>query len=201
MDRDGMMHRGLANTPAEAAAQVALHHAPGPRVLLSQRGEPWLPEEAAIHAIHTVALLARGGAPGVLQSNAIRSALARPNNLLAYGAETADLFDVAASLTCGLARNHPFLDGNKRMAYFTGYAMLWHNGVHLALSEADAVHLMRELAEAGRPIEQCDMRCAQVMRGFAQWRTPNVPNASPLHYALAPDGSIRSVASRQRFTP
>lgn len=67
-------------------------------------------------AIHDRQLAEHGGASGVRDEGLLDSALARPQQLFAYGEPPPDLADLAASLASGLARNHPFVDGNKRTA-------------------------------------------------------------------------------------
>ena len=72
------------------------------------------------------------------------SALARPRQLLAYGRP--DLPALAAAYAGGLARNHPFVDGNKRTAFITAYVFLARNGLTLAAPEPDATAMMMALA-------------------------------------------------------
>ncbi|HZX69861.1 MAG TPA: type II toxin-antitoxin system death-on-curing family toxin [Rhodanobacter sp.] len=75
----------------------------------------WIEKPLAI-AIHERQLAEHGGGIGVRDENLLDSALARPQQLHAYGDPPPDLADLAASLAFGLARNHPFIDGNKRTA-------------------------------------------------------------------------------------
>jgi len=75
----------------------------------------WIEKRFAL-AIHDRQLSEHGGLPGVRDEDLLDSALARPQQLHAYGDPPPDLADLAASLAFGLARNHPFLDGNKRTA-------------------------------------------------------------------------------------
>ena len=75
----------------------------------------WL-EKALVLAIHDRQLAEHGGTGGVRDEGLLESALARPQQLHAYGDPAPDLADLAAALAYGLARNHPFLDGNKRTA-------------------------------------------------------------------------------------
>lgn len=85
----------------------------------------WVAREAAL-ALHAAQLAEHGGLPGLRDNGLLESALARPRNLFAYGEE--DLFVLAASLGHGLARNHPFADGNKRTAFVTAALFLELNG-------------------------------------------------------------------------
>jgi death on curing protein len=75
----------------------------------------WLTKEALL-AIHDRQVAEHGGSAGVRDENLLESALARPQQLHAYGDPPPDLADLAAALAYGLARNHPFVDGNKRTA-------------------------------------------------------------------------------------
>jgi death-on-curing protein len=75
----------------------------------------WL-EKALVLALHDRQLAEHGGTSGVRDEGLLESALARPQQLYAYGDPAPDLADLAASLAYGLARNHPFVDGNKRTA-------------------------------------------------------------------------------------
>lgn len=82
---------------------------------------------------------------------AIESALARPQNLAAYGEP--DAAALAAAYAFGLARNHGFVDGNKRTAWVIARLFLADNGVRLAYDKADAVRIVESLA-AGRIDEE-----------------------------------------------
>jgi death-on-curing protein len=87
----------------------------------------WLPIESVIQQQREE--IARSGGPqGIRDRALLESALARPQNLLAYGNPNADLCDLAASLSFGIVTNHPFVDGNKRASFFTGVAFLLING-------------------------------------------------------------------------
>ena len=73
----------------------------------------WLNIELVL-TIHDRQLAEHGGSSGVRNNNLLESALARPQQLYAYGDLPPDLADLAATLAYGIARNHPFVDGNKR---------------------------------------------------------------------------------------
>ncbi len=91
------------------------------------------------------ALLAEhGGAEGIRDTNLLESALARPRHALAYGEPT--MFDLAAAYAYGIARNHPFVDGNKRTALMAAYVFLRKNGYRLTAPEPEAVVVIRDLA-------------------------------------------------------
>ena len=90
----------------------------------------WLTRGLAL-AIHERQLSEHGGGIGVRDENLLESALARPQQLFAYGDPAPDLAALAASLACALAKNHPFVDGNKRTAHVCYYVFLALNDGHL----------------------------------------------------------------------
>lgn len=90
----------------------------------------WLTRDLAL-AIHERQLSEHGGGIGVRDENLLESALARPQQLFAYGDPAPDLAALAASLACALAKNHPFVDGNKRTAHVCYYVFLALNDGHL----------------------------------------------------------------------
>lgn len=95
-------------------------------------------------AIHDEQLAEHGGASGVRDIGAFESALGRPVNLAAYG--TPDAAALAAAYAYGLARNHPFVDGNKRTAYVVAEIFLALNGLKLASSDEDGIITFLALA-------------------------------------------------------
>lgn len=103
----------------------------------------WVTRGIAL-AAHTRSLRDHGGADGVRDQNMLESAPARPQNLAAYGEPT--IFDLAAALAYGLAKNHPFVDGNKRTAFLCAYAFLGMNGQELDVDESEATAIMIDLA-------------------------------------------------------
>jgi death-on-curing protein len=103
----------------------------------------WL-EEQVVLAVHEEQLAEHGGAPGIRDEGLLRSALARAHNLAAYGEP--DAFDLGAAYGYGIARNHPFVDGNKRTAFVAVELFLVLNGVELRASDADCVLTMLSLA-------------------------------------------------------
>ena len=84
-------------------------------------------------------LAAFGGASGVRDVGLLESALARPENRLAYERTAVSHFDLAAAYAFGLAKNHPFIDGNKRIAFATAVVLLELNGYRFEADEANAV--------------------------------------------------------------
>ncbi|MDQ3074066.1 MAG: type II toxin-antitoxin system death-on-curing family toxin [Pseudomonadota bacterium] len=103
----------------------------------------WLRPETA-EAIHLEQLAEHGGGAGVRALGALLSALARPENLAVYGEP--DAAALAAAYAFGVAKNHPFIDGNKRTAWVLARLFLSKNGVSMDYKEAEAVVVMLRLA-------------------------------------------------------
>lgn len=95
-------------------------------------------------AVHDEQLAEHGGAAGTRDLGLFDSALARPRNLALYGEP--DAADLAASYGCGIARNHPFIDGNKRTAFVAVELFLALNGRRLTADDADCVLTMLAVA-------------------------------------------------------
>jgi death-on-curing protein len=117
----------------------------------------WL-QKALVLAIHERQLAEHGGSAGVRDDGLLESALARPQQSYAYGDPAPDLADLGAALAHGLARNHPFVDGNKRTAHVTYRVFLELNGEELEATDEEKYVAMLALAE-GKLTE----------RGFAAW--------------------------------
>lgn len=103
----------------------------------------WLTERL-IHAVHEEQLAEHGGAPGVRDAELLASALARPRQRAHYG--TPDVSELAASYAFGIARNHPFVDGNKRSAFVALEVFLALNGYELVAGDEACVITMLSLA-------------------------------------------------------
>ena len=103
----------------------------------------WLQPESA-QAIHDEQLAEHGGGAGIRDLGLLLSALARPQNLAAYGAP--DAVALAAAYAFGIAKNHPFVDGNKRSAWVLARLFLRKNGFRLVYTDAEAVIVMLSLA-------------------------------------------------------
>jgi death-on-curing protein len=95
-------------------------------------------DRVAVDAIHNEQLREHGGLPGVRDENALESALARPRQKW-HSADKSDMASLAAAYGFGLARNHPYRDGNKRIALLAVYTFLGLNGLDLTATEADVV--------------------------------------------------------------
>lgn len=94
--------------------------------------------------LHDESLAAHGGLPGLRDAGLFESALARPQHLATYGAP--DAAALAAAYGYGLARNHPFADGNKRVAFLAVGMFLRLNGLRLIASQAEATAAILALA-------------------------------------------------------
>lgn len=128
-------------------------------------GVIWL-DAREVRAIHLELLAEHGGLSGIRDEGLLESALARPQNLLAYGSPS--LSELAAAYGFGLAKNHPFLDGNKRTALAAVAVFLDVNGYELVAPQAEAVTTVLRLA-AGELSE------AQL----AAWITANIQPFDP----------------------
>ncbi len=96
-------------------------------------------------ALHDEAMAQFGGSGGVRDASLLKSALAKPRNLIAYGRSPSP-FDLAAAYCVGIARNHPFIDGNKRTAFLAAAVFLELNGYLIAPSEVDVVEKITQVA-------------------------------------------------------
>lgn len=111
---------------------------------MSEAQEPlWITYEQAV-AIHARQLRRFGGAPGLRDEGMLRSALERPINKWSY--EQAPLRELAAAYAFGLAKNHAFVDGNKRIAFMAMMTFLHRNGVAFAPDPAQATTIILSLA-------------------------------------------------------
>ena len=121
----------------------------------------WINQRDALVILGRLLAL-HGGAAGLRDSNLLKSALARPQQLDAYG-ENPDFIDAATAYTAGIIRNHPFIDGNERTGFVLGVLFLEMNGYRFTASEEDAAQTVLGLAD-GTPDETA----------FAAWMRANV---------------------------
>jgi len=105
----------------------------------------WLPVHV-VEAIHERQIAEHGGDSGIRDRGLLESAVARPRHQLSYGGEDVDIPALAAALGFGLARNHPFVDGNKRTAYVVMRAFLILNGWELVAPMTERYPAMMALA-------------------------------------------------------
>lgn len=113
--------------------------------------------EGVVLAIHEEQIAEHGGSSGVRDAGLLSSALASPQHQAHYSDEPS-VFDLAATYACGIIRNHPFVDGNKRTGFLAAYVFLNINGWQLNSSEVEAVNAV--LALAGGEIDET---------GFSSW--------------------------------
>src|ERR1700682_6262239 len=106
----------------------------------------WLLEETVI-AIHYRQISEHGGGEGLRDEGLLSSAMARPKNLLAYSKPRPDLAALAAAYAYGIARDHPFVDGNKRTALVAARTFLMVNGVDLDATQDEKYLTFLELAK------------------------------------------------------
>ena len=106
--------------------------------------EPIWVDQHTIQMFHDFQIDKHGGSHGMRDKTLLLSALGKPKNLYAYG--QGDLFDMAASYAYGIAKNHPFIDGNKRTSFVTAALFLQLNGYRLNADKAEAVVMTVSLA-------------------------------------------------------
>jgi death-on-curing protein len=126
--------------------------------------EPVWVRRDVVLAFHERLLAEHGGDAGIRDEGLFESALGRAENLLAHGKPT--LFELAASYAFGLTKNHPFIDGNKRIGFATAALFLQLNGVRLGATEVDVV--IRTLALAAGEMSEAD---------YAAWLKANSKRA------------------------
>ena len=125
-------------------------------------GWRWI-DKRALLLLHDESLAEHGGAAGLRDEGLLESALARPQHRASYG--NPDLAELAAACGVGLAKNHPFIDGNKRVAFLAVGVFLALNGLRLVATQAEATLTM--LGVASGEVEEA---------AFAAWiRTHTAP--------------------------
>lgn len=125
--------------------------------------EPLWLTRPIIEAIHDEQLAIHGGASGLRDEGMLESALDRPRNKWSY--EQTELPELAAAYAYGMARNHPFIDGNKRTSLLALYTFLGINGIDFDVPEAEAATMILSLA-AGEVSEE----------SLARWIRDNWPS-------------------------
>ena len=103
----------------------------------------WL-TKAAIEIIHHEQLREHGGLIGIKDENALEAAIARPQHKAAY--ENPDVYELAAAYLFGIARNHPFSDGNKRTAFLAAYTFLAIHSQRLTANQGEVIEFVLEVA-------------------------------------------------------
>ncbi len=125
----------------------------------------WLKKEAVL-AIHDRLLAEHGGSAGLRDEALLESALARPQNVLAHGKPS--LFTLAAAYACGIIKNHPFIDGNKRTGFMAAFVFLGINKIDFEAAESDVV--LRTLAVAANELDE---------EAYAAWLKENSRDLNP----------------------
>jgi len=125
----------------------------------------WI-DRRALLLLHGESLAEHGGGEGIRDQGLLDSALARPLNQVAYGEP--DFADLAASYGMGSAKNHPFVDGNKRVAFLAVGMFLYLNGYRLQATQAEATLTM--LAVAAGDISEAE---------FAAWLRSHAVKKAP----------------------
>jgi death-on-curing protein len=105
----------------------------------------WIAVETVL-AIHDAVIAEHGGSTGIRDRGLLESALARPINAAQYGEPPPDVPELAALYAVAVSRNHPFVDGNKRVAYVLLETFLELNGYTLPVADAEAIAMMWSLA-------------------------------------------------------
>jgi death-on-curing protein len=108
--------------------------------------EPLWISKKAVLAMHSAQLAEHGGSDGIRDETLLDSALAKPHNVLAY-ADQPDIFRLAASYAFGIARNHAFVDGNKRTALVVSLTFLDRNGWDIVALKEDVYFTFLHLAD------------------------------------------------------
>jgi death on curing protein len=126
--------------------------------------EPVWVRRDVVLAFHDRLLAEHGGAAGIRDEGLLDSALGKPQNLFAYGKP--NLFELAASYGFGLVKNHPFIDGNKRIGFATASLFLELNGYEFNATEVDVV--LRTLALAAGEMSEA---------AYAEWLKANSKRA------------------------
>ena len=119
----------------------------------------WLRKDVLL-AVHERLLAEHGGSAGIRDEGLLESAIGRPQNLFAYGKPT--IFDLASAYACGVIKNHPFVDGNKRTGFMAAYLFLGTNGYEFEAAEEDVV--IKTLAVAAGELDE---------EQYAEWLKSN----------------------------
>jgi death-on-curing protein len=104
----------------------------------------WL-ARTSVELLHAESIAEHGGLPGLRDEGLLESALARPQNLHAYE-DVSDIFALAACYGVALAKNHPFNDGNKRIAFIAALTFALVNGWRVVADQAEAAAVMLDVA-------------------------------------------------------
>lgn len=128
----------------------------------------WISDELA-QQIHDLQLAEHGGLAGVRDIGLLSSAIARPQHVYAFSDPKPDRARLAAAYAFGIAKNHPFIDGNKRTAQVVHRTFLLLNGLDISATSDEKYSAMIGLAEGTLSEEQ-----------FADWIRQNIQNTKPI---------------------
>jgi len=131
--------------------------------------EPVWVEKREVLIAHSRQLAEHGGSDGIRDEGLLESALGKPKNVFHYE-DDADLCRLAASYAFGIARNHPFIDGNKRTALVISEGFLLFNGLRVTAPKEDKYLTFLQLAEGTLSEDEL----AAWLRRFALPKTPKV---------------------------
>ena len=132
--------------------------------MTTARREPFWVPRSAVEAAHADQIRAHGGQPGVRDEGLLDSAIARPRNRWQYEPDS-DLATLAAAYGYGLIKNHPFIDGNKRIGFIIADIFLILNGLEVEAPEPQVVDIILGVADGS--LDET---------GFATWiRSVSVP--------------------------
>lgn len=140
----------------------------------------WITVELAM-AMHDRQLAEHGGGDGVRDIKLLEAALARPQQLHAYGDPPPDLAALAASLTVGIAKNHPFVDGNKRTAAVACEVFIILNGGELHANDEDLYQVYFDVASGA----MCEAELCEFLRNHIRTSPDNAVQDERGRYAAA----------------
>lgn len=155
--------------------------------------EPKWVDRDYVLAIHERVVDATGGAQGVRDMNMLESALAKPEMHYAY--EKPDVFDLAALYATGIARNHPFVDGNKRTAFATAGLFLEKNGHELRVERDNEQQALFERMAQGH------VDHVQLAQWYRENTTPTAPTSEAILLPTQPSGNRNYDSMRGLPTP
>ncbi len=147
----------------------------------------WITKDQAIR-IHAEQLAIFGGPAGLRDNGMLESALGRPQNRWTYGED--DLAALAAAYAFGIAKNHPFVDGNKRAAFMCAIVFLRKNGIAFAPNDAEATVAILDLA-AGEIEEE----------GLARWIRDNWPKSAARKPKAVKKAAAKKTVKKSRPAP
>lgn len=153
----------------------------------------WI-EKPLVLMLHDRQIAEHGGAVGVRDDSLLQSALARPQQLYAYGDPPPDLADLAASLAYGIAKNHAFVDGNKRSAIVSCETFIELNSAHLLATDAEIYPMILALAEG----TLSEAEFAAWLRAHLQLETPDTGVQEPRRRYRSAKPSTNSKPAQKR---